>query len=387
MIANNIMLPYETCVGCSACMEICPKHCISMIPDDKGFLRPQIDVSQCIGCRSCLRVCQAEHPIDRNPAPNTVLAAQIKDKTALKNSSSGGIAWLLSKIIIQRGGVVYGACFDDKMIVRHQRIATEDELNKLQGSKYVQSDLSKIYSSIKQDLQAGLIVLFIGTPCQIGAIRKIFNHKYECLITCDLICHSVSSPRLFADHIKVIEESFGKKVVDYRFRDKTIGWSYNLHKIIYNDGTASKHSYWNQCYKRLFFLGLIARESCYHCPYSSLSRVGDISLGDYWGINSITNKFAEDIGVSVVFLNSTKGSQLWNQIQDQCFYIETELRPALQKHLVMPCEKTAHVDAFWSYYTKASYKKTCEKFAGPYLYLTIRNRIKDFLVKKRLKHA
>lgn len=231
MIANNIMLPYETCVGCSACMEICPKHCISMIPDDKGFLRPQIDVSQCIGCRSCLRVCQAEHPIDRNPAPNTVLAAQIKDKTALKNSSSGGIAWLLSKIIIQRGGVVYGACFDDKMIVRHQRIATEDELNKLQGSKYVQSDLSKIYSSIKQDLQAGLIVLFIGTPCQIGAIRKIFNHKYECLITCDLICHSVSSPRLFADHIKVIEESFGKKVVDYRFRDKTIGWSYNLHKI------------------------------------------------------------------------------------------------------------------------------------------------------------
>ncbi len=387
MLTNKINLPNETCFGCSACMEICPKHCISMIPDDKGFLRPQIDISQCIGCKSCLRICQAEHPVERNSAPTTVLAAQIKDKDALKNSSSGGIAWLLSKTIIQQGGVVYGACFDDEMVVRHRRIATNDDLNKLQGSKYVQSDLSKIYGPIKQDLKAGLLVLFIGTPCQVGAIKKIFNLKSERLITCDLVCHSVPSPRLFADHIKIIEKSVGKKVIDYRFRDKTIGWSYNLHKIIYNDGTVSRHSYWNQCYKRLFFLGLMARESCYHCPYSSLSRVGDISLGDYWGINAISDKFTGDIGVNVVFLNSANGSLLWNQIKNQCFYIETELKLALQKHLVMPCEKTARVDEFWSYYTKTSYKKACEKFAGRYLYLTIRNRIKDYLVKNRLKHA
>lgn len=387
MFTDIINLPNETCFGCSACMEICPKHCISMLPDDKGFLRPQIDISQCIGCKSCLRICQAEHPVERNSAPTTVFAAQIKDKDALKNSSSGGIAWLLSKTVIQQGGVVYGACFDDKMVVRHQRIATNDDLNKLQGSKYVQSDLSEIYGPIKQDLNAGLLVLFIGTPCQVGAIKKIFNFKSERLLTCDLVCHSVPSPRLFADHIKIIEKSFGKKVVDYRFRDKTIGWSYNLHKIIYNDGTTSMHSYWNQCYKRLFFLGLMARESCYHCPYSSISRVGDISLGDYWGINAISDKFTEDIGVNVVFLNSAKGTFSWNQIQDQCFYIETELKQALQKHLVMPCEKTAQVDAFWSYYTKTSYKKACEKFAGCYLYLTIRNRIKDYLVKNRLKHV
>ena len=219
-----------------------------------------------------------------------------------------------------------------------------------------------------------------------AAIKKVFSNGNRQLLTCDLICHSVSSPLLFSEHIKAIESSTGKRIKDYRFRDKYIGWNYNMHRIVYKDGSIARHSYWTQCFKRLFFLNLIARESCYHCPYSSLSRIGDISLGDYWGIDKVSCKFADNRGVNVVFFNTELAVSFMNTIKERCLWIETDLKEALQKHLVMPCEKTEKVDAFWECYARSSYSKACDRFAGQRYYITIRNFLKDWLVKNRLIH-
>ncbi len=384
---KRIILPIESCVGCSACMAICPKQCISMRPDNKGFLRPVIDTEICILCKSCLRICQAEGlSTKKTPLPLTVLAARITDNSILSNSSSGGIAWLLSKQIIQQGGTVYGAAFDENMTVKHIRVANESELYRLQGSKYVQSDITNTYALIKQDLSNGIQILFIGTPCQITAVKSVFHDAGKQLLTCDLICHGVPSPRIFADHIKTIETSFSKKVRDYRFRDKVIGWNYNINRIIFKDGSSSLHSYWNQCYKRLYLKTIMLRDCCYTCKYSSLSRHGDITLGDYWGINQVSKCFKDNKGASVVLANTTEAKKLIDIIKEYCTYIETPLSDALQIRLIMSPPRPKQVDSFWNTYIKSSYKETCYNFAGKRFFLTVRNFIKDFLVKYKLIH-
>ena len=377
------MLPQENCTGCSACKEICPKQCIMMKPDEKGFLRPSIDAPKCIKCGACEMICPVLKPVQKYMLPRKVYAARIKEKDTLKLSSSGGIATMLAENVIRNGGAVYGAAFDENMIVRHIRVENMAELKRIQGSKYVQSDIQQIYSKIKEDLKDKRLVLVFATPCQIAGLRKIFGEKSN-LIFCDLICHSAPSPKLFASHLQAIEEK-GKKVVDYRFRDKTFGWSYNLNRIVYEDGTTELHSYWNQCYKRLFLLGLIARESCYNCAYADCSRVGDITLGDYWGIDKVTNVFSDDCGVNAVLFNTDKSVRLFEKlIQDETVCVETTLPDALQKHLIMPCEKTARIDEFWKCYEKTSYQNAAETFAGSYRYLTLRNGIKDFLREHQL---
>lgn len=377
------MLPAERCVGCAACVQVCPKSCITMQSDPKGFLHPQIDSAACVDCKACEKVCQVSAPVEKYPLPKKVYAARIKQNDELKSCSSGGIASLLAETVVKDGGIVYGAAFDENLQVRHIRVTDAAGLKKLQGSKYVQSDIQTVYSSLRRDLGVGKKVLVIGTPCQIAGVRKIFGEKRDMLL-CDLVCHSVPSPRLFADHIHAIEAG-GKKVKDYRFRDKAFGWSYNLNRIIYQDGSTELHSYWNQCYKRLFLLNLIQRESCYTCSYTDCRRVGDITLGDYWGVNKVTDRFADDKGVNVVFLNTEKAlTAVETLLREQTEWMETSLEDTLQVRLIMPCQKTAAVDSFWSCYENTSYRVAAERFAGNQYYLTLRNRLKDFLREYQL---
>lgn len=377
------MLPQDQCTGCSACAYACPQNSITMKPDSKGFLRPSIDISICKKCNVCEKVCPAINPIAKYSLPNKVYAARSKIKDKRLNSTSGGIATVLAETYIQNGGVVYGAAFDANLTVKHIRVTDVKGVKEIQGSKYVQSDVQQIYIEIKQDLQAGNNVLVFGTPCQISALRRVFGNQDK-LLLCDLICHSAPSPKLFADHICAIEAD-GKKVVDYRFRDKTFGWSYNLNRILYQDGSEELHSYWNQCYKRLFLLNLIGRESCYSCPYADCRRVGDITLGDYWGIDKVTDQFFDDEGVNVVLINTEKAVVAFETfLRQKTEYIETTLEDALQMHLIMPCEKTALVDSFWLFYQRTSYLSAAERFAGEYHYLTLRNRLKDILRKYRV---
>ena len=377
------MLPQEKCVGCSACEQVCPKKCITMQPDSKGFLYPKINEAACIGCGACEKVCQVNSPVLKYPLPQKVYAARTKEPDMLQRSSSGGIATMLAKDFVEKGGIVYGAAFDENLVVQHIRVTDASSLEKIQGSKYVQSDIQAIYSMVREDLTVGNRVLVFGTPCQIAGLRKIFG-KSEKLLLCDLICHSAPSPKLFAEHIKAAE-SEGKKVTDYRFRDKALGWSYNMNRIVYQDGSTELHSYWNQCYKRLFLLNLTERESCYSCPYSDCRRVGDITLGDYWGVGAVTDRFTDDRGTNVIFINTEKAVASFEDVLCQkADCVETALEDALQKHLIMPCEKSKQVDNFWSCYHKTSYRTAAERFAGGYHYLTLRNRIKDFLREHHL---
>ena len=198
------MLPREKCVGCAACEQVCPQKCITMRADPKGFLHPEIDATACINCGACEKVCHVMFPVLKYPLPQKVYAARTKEPGMLQRSSSGGIASMLAQDFVEKGGIVYGAAFDKNLVVQHIRVTDASGLQKIQGSKYVQSDFRAVYPLLKKDLTGGNRVLVFGTPCQIAGLRKFFGKK-ENLLLCDLICHRAPSPKLFAEHIKAIE--------------------------------------------------------------------------------------------------------------------------------------------------------------------------------------
>lgn len=215
---------YECC-GCSACLHICSVNAISMRADSEGFLYPQKDVSLCNNCGLCEKICPIEHPIYSNDKP-AVFAAYAKDERERMRSSSGAIFYIIAKSIIARGGIVYGAILDSNLQALHIGVDTLDALDSLRGSKYVQTNLNNVFIEVKQNLIAGRLVYFTGTPCQIAGLKAFLRRSYSNLVTSDLICHGVPSQKLFDMHLKYLCDIYGgDKVVDYKFRDNK-GWGW-----------------------------------------------------------------------------------------------------------------------------------------------------------------
>lgn len=205
----------KDCSGCNACAEACPKHCIEMIPDKKGFLYPKVDTATCIDCGVCTKVCPFEDGNIHLNTPLTAYAAWNKDREQYLASSSGGAAQVFSSYIINQGGVVYG-CTSYDMRIRHIRVDALSDLHKLQGSKYVQSDVRGLFSKVKDDLKAGKPVLFIGTPCQIAGLKNYIKQIPEHLYLVDLICHGVPSQQMLNEHIVHVLNGRTAKQISFR---------------------------------------------------------------------------------------------------------------------------------------------------------------------------
>lgn len=303
------------CTGCCACVNVCPEMCITMMADQYGFLIPQIDISKCIDCGKCIRTCPTvkERRI-RSKGIGGFLGIG-KDKELLLNSASGGIFSSLANQFLQDGGVVYGCEMDKELgewVARHIKIDSCDELKKLQGSKYVQSYIGKTYSNVRDDLKAGLQVLFSGTPCQCDGLINYLGREYENLYLIDIVCHGVPSISMFNDFMHTYEKSKHVKLRDFKFRDKDIGWGTTA-KYVYENGEVHFYPTELCSYYHYFLCGAIYRECCYQCKYANLNRVGSITIGDYWGVEKIHPEFNCNLyvdGCSLVIVNDAKGRAL-----------------------------------------------------------------------------
>lgn len=324
MKGRKIYLTEASCCGCEACVNICPKNAISMQAGTLGSLFPVIDSNLCVECGLCEKVCQYKtKPSFRSVAK--VYAAANTDETSLKKSASGGIFYAIAESFVANGGVVYGCsmeCMDNKLSTMHVQVSSNDNLCKLQGSKYVQSEIRETYKSVKKDLDNEKLVLFSGTPCQIGGLKSyLLNRKYDNLYTIDLICHGVPSDEFFQKYLDYQEKKLKCRIKEYTFRDKSIGWGLvGKMTFLTNSGKLKTKlipdklsSYYN-----LFLRGLIYRDSCYECMYAQKNRVSDITIGDYWGIeNEHPELLAENggslsikNGISCVLVNSEKGKNI-----------------------------------------------------------------------------
>lgn len=297
------------CCGCNACSSICTKYCITMQVDNEGFFYPKVDFSECIDCHLCEKVCPVINQ-DDSRQPIEVFAANNTNDDIRLASSSGGIFTLLAELILDEGGVVFGARWDEEWNVIHDHVESKDELYKFRGSKYLQSYIGDSYSKVASVLKTGRKVLFTGTPCQIAGLKHYLRKEYDGLLTVEIICHSVPSPSVWQEYLAEQLEILKWKKSDIKsisFRNKNPSWEKYSFVIKHNDGSVFIELARKNAYMRGFLANLYNRPSCYQCPAKNLRSGSDITLGDYWSISTIFPDMNDKKGVSAIVVNTQKG--------------------------------------------------------------------------------
>lgn len=342
---------YTRCTGCSACVNKCPLHCISYKKDSIGHLIPNIDQNKCSDCGACISVCQVNKPLNLQTPLTTIGAYAIDEATHLA-SSSGGVAAVLSEYIISMGGVVYGCVFEKPFQVEHKRIVYREDLWKLRGSKYVESQLGDCFRKVKHDLSNELKVLFIGTPCQVAGLKRYLINDYSTLYTVDLVCHGVPPMHL-------LKESLPKEVHAMCFDTMEFRMCSKFHFSLRNGiDVVYARPIWRDLYLKAFFTALLFRNSCYLCPYATEKRVGDLTFGDFWGIQDADMQQKLKKGVSLVLVNQEKGRYLLTQISTSLHLRERILQEAVvaNDQLSSPIRRTWRTNLFHKLYPHYGFK-------------------------------
>lgn len=307
----------EDCCGCSACKNICPVNAISMIEDEKGFLYPIINENKCINCGLCENVCPIINVKNEDNVLPEAYAAFNKNEEIRMKSSSGGVFSLIAEYILNENGIVYGAVFNDKFEVEHKEIITKEDLKYARGSKYIQSDLKKIFKNIKKQLDDKKLVLFTGTPCQIEGLKQYLNKDYSNLFLQDLICHVVPSKKVWKKYLEYIEKENKGKITNISFRDKqNKGWNkYELLFEFENNKKFVEHS--KDIFMKVFLSDIALRDSCYNCRFKKRHRESDITLADFWGIDNIMPEMNDEKGTSLIIVHTAKGRDLLDKIKEK----------------------------------------------------------------------
>lgn len=333
------------CCGCTACKNICPKKAISMQKDDEGFFYPVIDNALCVECGKCQKICEFQNKTVSGKKPLFTYAAINKNFDTLENSSSGGVFAALAAIVLEKGGIVFGCAWNTEMEPEHICINNPEDMKKLQGSKYVQSNPKNTYTEAKQYLQGGKAVLYTGTPCQIAGLKSYLGKDYENLITADLICHGVPSADFFRGYKNWLEEKLNGKIESFKFRDKSkVGMGCVGKVTLQKNGKRHEEIIAPpfSSYYQFFLQGDIYRKCCYNCKYACSSRQGDFTMGDYWGIEKVHPEIDDRNGVSVLLVNSEKGLGLIDKLAEYLSLAESTFEKASvgNRNLLYPTNKS-----------------------------------------------
>lgn len=372
----------DSCFGCAACAAVCPKMCISFEQRELGHVFPVVEEGACIHCGKCRSVCPALASKVPGPFTGQAYAFQALDEDLLKDSSSGGAFGLLSADWIAKGGVVYGAAWSHGQGARHIRASRQDELARLRRSKYVQSSLGGVYGDLVCDLDAGVDVMFVGTPCQVAAVKAVYGLRTRRgrLVTVDLFCHGVPSSALFEDYIDWMGVKNGLPVTEYASRDKVrAGWSC-LGSISFGC-TEARALPADDPYVMLFGQGAVFRPSCYACPYACAEREGDLTVGDLWGAESLDLGFDLDLGLSAVLVNSDIGRELLRGCSHSARMVEVSFDDIARnnRNLLHPSEAPAKRDELVEVYARDGFSGLAEATSRLFWSEAIKNRLKQLL--------
>lgn len=327
------------CCGCMACADACPQDAIIIETDPEGFWYPKIKQKLCTNCGCCKVVCPLASGTS-GERPHRYFAAQAKDIALRETSTSGAVFPVLAAAVMEQGGIVYGAGFDASMRVIHQRVSSYDELDRITKTKYVQSGTAGIFRQVQHDLQMGKQVLFVGTPCQAEALRRFLKKEYANLLLVDLICYGVASPGIWARYTAYLEKKYHGKLTGFQFRDKR--GRDNGHTVSYKvGGREYVEKYDGSLFAFMYASNCMLRPSCHVCPFTTVERNSDVTIGDFWGIDKIAPKLDDGMGTSLVMLRSEQGAEIWQSIQGRLNHIECGHQKVLQPRLVSPTQPSS----------------------------------------------
>lgn len=358
----------ELCTGCAACVNSCPKHCIQMVADAEGFLRPVVDIKRCVDCGACQKTCPILNP--KACDNKTVAYAAIhKDENIRMESTSGGVFSLLCQWIFDHGGVAFGAAYADDFLVEHRCIRSMDELSALRTAKYSQSQIGDSFQKVKQLLADGQYVLFSGTPCQIGGLRTFLGKDYERLVLVDLICHGVPSPAVWSRYIdyRSKTDASGAAPVFINLRSKETGWPGYSVRFDYENGTDYSVRNSEDPFMRCFVGDLCLRPSCYDCQFKGTSRSSDFTLGDYWGVWSQLPDYNDGKGTSIVLVHSEKGFKIWSDIDTQMQSQKVDVVHCMDENVsaIQSAKMTEIRNSFMQRYIEEDFSTLIEELLPP----------------------
>lgn len=323
----------KDCCGCMACVQICPNECIGIKSDEEGFNYPSVNTDACINCGLCNKVCPIINNKKNQHIPLKVYASKNLNEDIRLESSSGGIFTALAEKIIKHDGVVFGVSFDKHWNAVHTYTETIEGISAFRGSKYVQSYIGATYKEVKSYLKKGREVLFSGTPCQIAGLKRYLMKEYPNLITIEILCHGVPSPKVWQKYLNEKKKEFKcNDIVQINFRDKIEGWSKYHFTIKFKNGL----KYDTPFYKDIFFKGflnnLYLRPSCYSCKCKNDYTNSDIIIADYWNINEALPQYNDNKGISLILVNSEKGLSFIHSLSSQIEFIETGYDICIKKN-------------------------------------------------------
>lgn len=379
----NVFDKKNLCCGCTACYSVCPKSAITMKADERGFSYPSVNEELCVNCGICKNVCdfqksERENYVDLED--NKILAVKHKDFSERISSRSGGTFMAVCDYVLERNGVIYGAAFGENLKVKHIRAESKEQVNRLKGSKYVQSDMGDTFSMVKKDLKDGRYVLISGTACQTAGLKSFLKKTdTEKLIICDIVCHGVPSPLFYEDYLKYLERKSRSAVTEFNFRDKYFGWASHI------EGYKAKKKYFSNIYTDLFYKHIMFRPSCEKCRYTSFNRPSDITLADFWGIDKAVSGFNDNKGVSLIIVNTAKGQGIIDEVSSKLDIRESNKTDCLQPNLQHPSVFSDRTEEFWRDYTSNGIEFVIKKYGNNNFKSQMKLKLKIFLYKHHLR--
>lgn len=309
----DVLAPSQ-CTLCGACADRCPINAISFDKEYMGGHYPQIDMERCVQCGLCVKACPVMHPVKETENRLQCHVAANHDNAVRSQSSSGGIFSALAEAILAKGGYVCGAILTEELLVEHEIANNVQQLQRMRGSKYVQSKMTGIYRRVESLLQEGKPVLFTGCPCQAAALRTYLGREYESLYVADVICHGMPNQSAWETYIALQEHRYGAPVQTVSFRDKKYGWHSSSMCLLFANGKKYQEPITADAYFRGFLGNVTLKESCYNCAFRSGKSGADITLGDFWGAEATVPDMDDNKGLSAVVVRTKKGAELFEKI-------------------------------------------------------------------------
>lgn len=385
---KRINVTSSSCSGCTACLASCPRQAITMQPDMEGFPVPHINDDKCIYCGICLKVCPAAASYQFSGSQCTAYAMQNKNDKVRKNSASGALFPAFANLFInKKHGYVCGCILDEKCTPRHIVSNVWADVEKMQDSKYVQSDMGDCIEHVCELLKNGESVLFTGTSCQVAGLYAACTQKRidtSNLLTLDFFCHGVPSPQIWHEYLLFYSKEKHRKVAGYRFRSKQYGWGVtsrgtgHLNTVEYFNSVQmsckDNVSYAARMWRTVFFSNLTLRTYCYSCKYTTAEKPADITMGDFWGIEKVAPQFDDGKGCSLAILHNEKAERLFNELESaETLSVTLDDCIKKQANAFKPCAMPSNRNQFWQDYRENGFDFVAKK----YFHYTVLKRIKD----------